>query len=206
MAETRERGKRMSALAVAVAVTLLAGCGGGSSGGDDDGGTPGGVAASFTSSGTSAATGLVRLSGGSASGDTLTVAVVVNGPTTDADVYSFAFDVVLEDTTIARFVGGSAVAGTALTPDAGQGLQVLAEQIGDRVVVGVTKTGGGAGDDLANGTAEVVRLSFKVLKAGQSAVYLAGAPGGSGPSALDSDGQAVGAISFDLADAYLVGR
>ncbi len=192
---------------------ILAGSMLGSWGCDGDGGggvimPPPGIAASFTSSGTASAPDRVRFTAGSIQGDMAVVHVSIGGPTTSSDIYSFAFDVVLGSSSVATYVSGSATAGDALVPSAGQGVIVEAEassQAPNRVVVGVTKSGGGLGNGVAAGEATIVRLTFRVLTRGTTTLSLEGAPGGQGPVALDSTGAVIGSIGFDAAPASLSG-
>jgi hypothetical protein len=179
---------------------LGAGCNGG-----DGGVVGGGLQASFTGSGTSPAANLVYLRGGTVSGDMVTVEVVIVGPTTSQDLYSFVFDLVLSDPTVAAYEPGTAVFGTALTIGAGQGQLVQAVQNGDRVVCGVTKTGGGAGNGVGNLQATALSLVFRALKAGTTTLTLAGPPTGGDPAALDSNGAVIGSVTFDTASSQLSG-
>jgi hypothetical protein len=202
----------LHAVFAAVALSTLAasatGCGSGGGGGAEA--DPGAsivtptLAASFVGSGTASTQNLVRTSGAPA-GELVTVGVVIGGPTTSADLYSFAFDLVIGDPTVASYVAGSASTGTALTPSSGQSLMVLAEQHADRVTVGVTKLGGGAGNGVAgSGETAVVFLVFRLLRAGTTTLTLAGSPG-SAPAALDSGGEAIPSVTFDVSSATLVG-
>jgi len=135
----------------------------------------------------------------------VTIQVMIGAPTSSSDLYSFAFDLVLGDETVAEYVGGSATAGTALTTSGGQSLQVLASQQGDRVAMGVTKLGGGAGNAVT-GTGEVLvaEFTFRLLKAGTTSLSIEGAPGND-PAALDSGGSDIASVTFDDADATLIG-
>ena len=159
----------------------------------------------FQSSSTPPAANRVYLVGGASSGDLVTVNVAIGGATTSTDLYSFAFDLVLGDPTVAQFVSGSADFGNALTLGAGQSYSVLASQSGDRVIVGVSKTGGGPGNGVSVSEAVVLDLTFRVLKAGTTSIGLAGPPGGSGPVALDSGGATIGSIQFDASSAWISG-
>jgi hypothetical protein len=172
---------------------------------DDDDVVGGGLQASFTGSGTSPVANLVYLRGGTVSGDTVTVEVVIVGPTTSQDLYSFVFDLVLGDPTVAAYQPGTAVFGTALTIGAGQGQLVQAVQNGDRVVCGVTKTGGGAGNGVGNLQATTLSLVFTALKSGTTTLTLAGPPNGTDPEALDSNGAEIGSITFDTTAAHISG-
>jgi hypothetical protein len=183
---------------LALALVLPFGCGG-----DDGGGgvVPTNLVASVVPSGTAAAPNLVRLRASSVSGDTAVLEVVLGGPTTSSDVYAFAFDLVLSNPAIAAYVAGSAAAGTALVPTGGQSITVQAVQTGNRVVVGITKVGGGAGNGVGAAEPAIVRLSFRVLAAGATQVTFSGSvapqnPTGA-PAALDSNVAIVPTIAFD---------
>jgi hypothetical protein len=201
----RPDAPRVLALA---ALTLLAAVG---CNGDDDGGVVDpGVVASFVPSATVAAPNLVRMRAGSASDDLVTVQVVLAGPTTSNDIYSFAFDLLLSDPSVARYEAGSAVVGGALVPSLGQGTFVQAASSGTRVVVGVTKTGGGAGNAVASGEPIVVSLTFRLLDEGTSTISFAGSPSNpqnptATPAALDSSGNVIGSITFDTLAGTLIG-
>ena len=92
--------------------TLATGCSSG--GGADPAVLPAAHAASFAESGTTGAANVIRLSG-SPAGDLVNVEVLIGGPTTSLDLYSFAFDLVLDDPGVAEYVSGSATSGAALT-------------------------------------------------------------------------------------------
>ena len=188
---------------IVVALFLLAtGCGGGGGGGV----TPPTLVPSF-STGTVAGPDIVRLRGGSVAGDTITVEVAIGGPTTGDDLYAFAFDLLLSDTTIVRFVDGSEVAGNVLVAGAGQSIDVQAKTQGDRVVVGITKLGGGAGNRVTAAEAVIVRLAFRGIAPGSSTIAIA--PAGNGfpaPEALDSKGVRDPNVTFDLAPATITVR
>ena len=187
--------------ALGIAAALGAGCSNSNSGGS--------LSASFTASGTTPVPNLVRLVNSSASGAMLVVQAVITGPTTSQDLYSFAFDVSIGDPTVVKFVTGSAVAGNALQAFTGQTIQAVADlgTLGgggvdnSRVVVGVTKLGGGAGNGVA-ASAVVVALSFQVLKAGTTTLTLSGNPT---PQVLDQNGAPIGTITFDAAPATVMG-
>jgi hypothetical protein len=190
-----------SIVAMVVVPMALPGCGGG---GDGDGGMmPAPIVAGFGTSGTASAPDLVRLTG-SPSGDTVVVRVVVGGPTTSSDLYSFAFDLVLGDTSVATYVAGSATFGTALTLSGGQTSSVQATLQGNRVVIGVSKLGGGSGNAVPT-EQTVVSLTFRVLKAGSTTLTFEGAPPSGSPACLDSSGAVIPSIVFDAAPATLSG-
>jgi hypothetical protein len=198
-----------SCVCIALALSLVAlSCGGG---GDEVIQQP--LHAMFIASGTPAAPNMVRLVGGNSAGNTVSVKVSVGGPTTSSDIYSFAFDLILSDGSIARYVPGSGVFGPALQLDAaqGQGGTVLVTQMGNRVVVGVSKTGGGAGNGIGNGEDVIVALTFEILKKGTTDLFFGGSPSNpmnptADPSALDSAGMPIVSVSFDGARAQLIGQ
>jgi len=157
------------------------------------------VEASFTGSGTPSSSDMVRLREGASNGNLVTVHVMIAGPTTSADIYAFAFDLVLSDPAIARFVEDSAVAGPALVPGSCLDVLVLAVQREDRVVVGVTKLGC-SGNGIPNGEETIVSLDFRLLQPGSTTI-------GFWPSAitLDSETIPISSISFDPLSATLAG-
>ena len=173
---------------------------------------PPGLVAAFAASGTASAADRVRLGGNSTSGDMVTFEVAVAGPTTSSDLYSLAFDLLLSDATVAEYVDGAAVFGTALTLGSGQGQVLAVSQSGDRVVVGVSKTGGGPGSGNGIGASEeiVVSLTFRVLRAGATGVAIVGSPSNpqnptAAPAALDSTGAVINTMVFDAASATISG-
>jgi len=182
--------------------TLATGCSSG--GGASLGVLPADLSASFSDSGTGGAPDLIRISG-SPTDDLVNIEVSIGGPTTSADFYSFAFDLILGDSTVAEYVAGSATAGTALTTDGGQALQVLATRQGDRITIGVTKLGGGTGNGITGtGESAVVGLTFRVLRAGTTSLTIEGSPG-TDPAALDSSGDEIDSVTFDTVAATLLG-
>ena len=185
---------------VAGLLVAVVSCGGG--GGDGNVVTPA-VTASFSPSGTASGANLVRLQG-SASGDLVTIDVVIKGPTTTDDVYSFAFDLELSNPAVARYENGSALFGAALTIGAGQSSQILASQNGDRVTLGVSKAGGGDGNGVGDAEVVVAKLTFRVLSEGLTLVTISGSPPND-PAALDSTGATIDSIQFDPAPAAISG-
>jgi len=165
--------------------------------------------ASFTPSATPAAPNRVRLADGGASGDTVVVNVVIGGPTTSEDIYSFAFDVFLDDPTVATFLDGQEAAGNALVPTGSQSLIVqVAPSSQDpqrRIVVGVTKAGGGSGNGIAGAEATIVSLPFRVLRVAPTGIRLVGSSPSIPPRALDSAGNPILSIEFDTQPATLRG-
>lgn len=168
------------------------------------------LSASFAASPTASAPNLVKLIQKSVSGTNVVVQVVLYGPTTSTDLYSFAFDIGIADPTVAKFVTGSAVAGGALQATGGQTVTAIAD-LGTTggggvdnslVVVGVTKTGGGLGNGVAGASAVIVELTFQALKGGSTALTITGSPS---PEALDHNGATIGTINFDAAAATMMG-
>ncbi len=192
----------ISCFVLAVAVGL--GCGGG--GGD---GAVAGLTASFAESGTPAAPNRVRLTRVSSGGELMTLEAALGGTTTSSDLYSFAFDLVLSDPTVVQYVPNSVQIGTVLTPSGGQTLAVEAVQSGGRIIVGVTKLGGGAGNGVSASEASIVRLTLKVLKVGTSMISFSGSISPSNPTgqpvALDSSGVPIGSVIFDPTPAAISG-
>jgi len=157
-----------SMLAMAALILILPACS--SSGGGGGGGGPGAPTAGFTSNDAATSTDLVRFGPASCTGDLCTLDILIGG-TTEFDYYAFAFDIVISDTTVARFVSGSDTAGLFLTGT----VDSIVSQTVDRVVVGVSKSG----IDPGNGTgteANVVTLMFQLLKVGDAALTFAGSP------------------------------
>ena len=168
------------------------------------------VSASFTPSSTPASANTTRLRSTAVSGNLLTLEVAISGVTTSSDLYSFVFDLVLGDGTVARYVGGTASFGSALTLGAGQGSVVLASQTGNRVVIGVSKSGGGTGNGIGATEEAILSLTFEVLKAGTTSVTIMGSPTNpqnptANPAALDSTGAVIPSVVFDGASAQISG-
>ena len=183
-------------------IALATGCGSG--GGSDTGFLPVDLAAMFSESGTAGAADVIRLVG-NPTGDLVTVEVVIGGPTTSTDFYSFVFDLVVGDPGVVEFVEGSATAGTALTTSGSQGLQVLATGQGARTTIGVTKLGVGPGNGITDpGEAVVIGLVFRALQPGATTLTIEGSPGND-PTALDSAGAAIDSVTFDPVTATLGG-
>jgi hypothetical protein len=168
------------------------------------GGSNSSFSAQFTPSTTAPAVDLVKLVQKSASGGRILVQAVIYGPDPSLDMFSFAFDVNIGDSTVLRFMPNSAVAGNALTASAGQTITVeAAPDMSDpsRIVVGVSKLGGGPGNGVGGTLANpviVVSLTFQVLKQGTSTLAISTAP--HAPTVLDHNGAAIGAITFDSAN------
>jgi hypothetical protein len=170
------------------------GCGGGSNSS---------FSAQFTASATATAPHLIKLVQKSHSGGRVVVQAVIYGPDASLDMFTFAFDVKIGDTTVLKFVPGSAVAGDALQACPGQTITALAAPDGQdptHIVVGVTMVGGCAGNGVANASAVVVSLTFQVLKQGTSTLAIAAGP--TAPSVLDSSDppQPIAGLTFDTAN------
>ena len=189
----------------AIAAIPSIGCGGG--GGDSDGGAvPPALTAVFSESALVELGDRVKLVQGSASGANVTTRVVLFGPSTSTDIYGWAFDVVLSNPNVVEFVGGSATAGSMLTPCAGGSLSVQASQQTaggtTSVVVGVSKLGSCAGNGVPAGEHVVVQLTFRVKTTGSSTLTFGGSVS---PRALDSNLAPIGSIEFDAGAATLQG-
>ncbi len=157
--------------------------------------------AGFRASKTVAKTNLVRLSG-TTEGDIVTVSVSIDGPTASADLHSFAFDLVLGDPKVVRYKSGTATFGNALKVVKGQSPQVMAVQIGDRVTIGVTKLGGGAGNAVTGSDTEIMTLQFQLKSKGSSTLAIDGSSPYE-PAAIDSKGAEIAGVDFDTATALL---
>jgi hypothetical protein len=190
------------ALVGALACLVLAtACGGGGGGGGGGGSTTvtNPIVASFTASGTASSPDLVRMTG-TVTGNQVTLNIVLAGVTTNSDLYSFAFDLVLGDGTVAEYVSSSVTFGNALTLSGGQTSSALASQNGNTIVVGVSKLGGGSGNGIGASEDVVVTLNLRLRKR-QATTITFGGP----PTALDSLGNNIGTIQFDGAAAMLQG-
>jgi hypothetical protein len=132
------------------------------------------VTPAFTTGDPAPAADLVRFTDVAAvAGNLCTVQIAIGGATTDNNYYAFAFDVLISDTTVAQFVAGSDdVTGTFLTNT----VDSQASQSGNRVVVGVSKSGAVAGNGQPNAEDIVVSLTFRVLKAGSATLTFEGSP------------------------------
>ncbi len=196
----RPHGWTTSLFAVALAITF--GCGGG--------GGPAGVTGTFTGSGTAEAANLVRLRAGTADKDIVGVEAVIGGATTSSDLYAFAFDIVLGDSNVARYVQGSATFGSALTLAGGQTSSAQVSQVANHLIIGVSKLGGGAGNGVPAGESVVLGFKLQVLKAGVTTLAFAGSSSPqnptSGPAALDHDLSVVSSVRFDAPAATVTAR
>jgi hypothetical protein len=185
-------------LALAALLLAASGCGGSSSP------APAPITAEFRPNSTQVAPDLVRLTG-SAAGDTVIINVMLGGETTSDDLYSFAFDLIIGNSAVMRYINGSATFGEALTIDAGQQSQVLATQSGNRVTIGVSKLGGGAGNGVTTNEESIVSLGFRVLRRNElTTISITGSPPND-PAALDSTGQIIGSIDFDDTAVGIIG-
>jgi len=163
------------------------------------------LGAQFSPSTTAATAGLVKLLPQAASGARVVVQAVIYGPTGALDMYSFNFDVKVGDTSVLKFVSGSAVAGGALTATGNQTIEATASpDVSDPTLieVHVHKSGGGAGNGVAGSSAVIVELAFDALMQGTSTLAIAGAPG---PTVTDQNGAAIGTIIFDSASGSVTG-
>lgn len=185
------------------ALLFLCAVGCSSSGGGGGVVVPPGIGASFIASGTASSPDGVRVTG-IASGDLVTLDVVISGQTTSTDLYSFAFDLLLGDPTVVELIGGSVNFGTALTLSGGQTDEALATLNGDRITVGVSKLGGGAGNDIGATEETIVSMTLRVIKRGTTSIEITGSPPNN-PAALDSTGAVINSVNFDAAAATIVG-
>jgi hypothetical protein len=163
------------------------------------------LSARFDASATPQAARLVKILPLSSSGSSVTVQVVIYGPDTTLDMYSFDFDVKIGNTGLLHFMSGAAAAGNALIASTGQTIEVSASpDMSDPslVEVHVHKSGGGAGNGIAGASAVVVDLTFTVTTSGTSTLSIAGAPA---PAVTDQNGAAIGTISFDSASGAVTG-
>jgi hypothetical protein len=190
--------------AVAAGLLLLAlfasGCGGGEGGSSF---VPDILTGRFVTSSTAAAPNLVRLTGAPGSGDLVAVDVVIGGPTTSSDLYTFAFDMVIGDPTVLDFVDDSGVVGSVLSATGCAGAPVVetgTDLSRSQIVVGVSKLGACPGDGVSGGEPSIVRLTFRVLKEGLSSLSISGSA-----TVLDSAGDPVNSIQFDTAAATIQG-
>jgi hypothetical protein len=83
-------------------------------------------------------------------------------------------------------------------------------QTGDRIVVGVSKTGGGSGNPVAAGETTIVSFLLEVLKEGTTSISFDGSPSNpiyptAQPAVLDSSGSVIDSMTFDPFDATVTG-
>ena len=138
------------------------------------------------------------------------IEVALTGPTPSDDIYAFAFDLVIGDTSVLAYVLGSVQMGSALSTAGCLGESILADQSGDRVVVGVSKLGSCSGNGVPADERAILRMTFQVLRAGTSTMTLDGSPLAkraptSEPTAFDSDLARIDSIQFDVASATIRG-
>lgn len=190
----------------ATALAVVASCGGGGGGGT----VTNPLVATFSASTAVQLADRVKLLERSTLGARVTLDVTLFGPSTSSDLFAYAFDVVISNTSVVRFVSATA-AGPALTPCPMQNVLVQASQApgSNRVVVGVSKSGTCAGNAVPAGNNVVVGLTFDVLAPGSSTLTFSGQvapnnPGG-GPVALDSNLAVVPSVAFDTQAATLTG-
>ncbi|MFQ5818294.1 MAG: hypothetical protein ACE5H2_10135, partial [Terriglobia bacterium] len=86
----------------------------------------------------------------------------------------------------------------------------LVSQSGNRVIVGVTKLGGGAGNGIGPLEPIIVSLTFQVLKVGTTNITIVGSPANpqnptAAPAALDSTGVVISSVFFDTFAAQISG-
>lgn len=192
-------GSRRAFIFVTLAAAVLFGAG---CGGDDDEST---FSSSFTPSATPSSANLIKLVPKGSNGNLLVVQVLIYGPTTSTDLYSFSFDLVIGDPSVLAFVSGSAVAGSALTVTGGQSLSAIAAPATadpTHIVVGVSKLGGGAGNQVTGTSATIVELSFGFLRQGSSTLAIATSPA---PAAIDQNLAGIGSVTFDAATGTATG-
>ena len=76
---------------------------------------------------------------------------------------------------------------------------------GDRITVGVSKLGGGAGNDVGATEETIVSVTLRVVKQGTTSIEITGSPPHN-PSALDSTGAVINGVNFDAAAAMIAGN
>ena len=187
--------RRLFVVAFAALAAFGYGCG-------NDSGSLGGR---FTPSATAPTADLVKLVAGASSGPQVIVQAVIYGPDLALDLYAVDFHVTIGDTSVLKFVSGSAVPGGALTASAGQTIVATATaNVANPadIVVSVHKTGGGLGNGIAGSAAILVSLTFETLMPGTSTIGIATSPA---PTATDSNNAAIGAITFDAATGTVTG-
>ena len=201
----RPRGVGIALAATLGTLLTLSGCGGD----DEQPAVATGLTADFTPSPTAPAANRVRLEKVGATGDIVTIAAVLDGPTTSNEIRGFAFDLVLTPPTgsflTAQLVDNSAAPGNALTGS----VTAIVEQPavpGDRVVIGVSKLGSGnpcTGDGLPAGEKTILQLSFKLSSIATTTVAIAASQSQSAPAAIDCQQAIIPSILFDTQTATL---
>lgn len=156
----------------------------------------------FWTSGTPVAPNQIRLAAGGSSPDVLTVLVTIVGPTSADDLSSISFDLLLSDPTVADYIDGSASVGTALDPDGAGGVSVDVVHVEQRVSVTVRRPEG-TGTGVTAGQATVLSLRYRVRSDGTTAVQFAPDPA---PRALDTRGEDIASIAYDMAPSAIVGH
>jgi hypothetical protein len=164
------------------------------------------ITAQFLPSSTPQAPLLVKLAPVSVSGSLMVIQAVIYGPDASLDLYAFAFDIKIGDPTMVKFVAGTAGNQNALTTSGGQTVVTNASvdaADASHIVVGVSKSGGGAGNGIAGTSAIVVQMTFQALKAGATTLAITGTSANPSqpPTALDSSLQPIAGITFDAAAA-----
>jgi hypothetical protein len=182
----RTRSQRLASfLALTMIALALPGCGGSDSNSGGGGTAP--VTATFVSNDASTGSDLVRFSAATCVNSICTLEVSI-GTTSASNYYAFAFDILISNPAIARFVNGSDATGSFL-----QGtVDSIASQPSDRVVVGVSKVGAIAGNG-APAEDDVMILSFEMIGTGDATLTFVGSPNNpalgncsaSGPEAID---------------------
>ena len=143
----------------------------------------------------------VRLEGTVVSNDMVTLEVVLDGQTTSTDIYSFAFDILLSDPSVIQFTG-LALEGDVLVPTFPQEVKVLVTQQGDRVIVGVSKTMGGAGNGFGAEERLILSMDFTV-NSGSTTLTFDSTPAMKAPTAFDSALGPIPSITFDAMPATI---
>ena len=172
---------------------------------DDDSGAPPEAVAMFAASATLPAPNEVRLEGTTVSNGVVNVEVVLNGATTSTNLYAFAFDLLLSNPGVIQFIQGSALEGGALETTPSQDVEVVVSQQGDRVIVGVSKTGGGAGNGFGAEDRTIVSLDFTVSSGSTTLTFAPSVPARKAPAALvdSSPPSPIPTITFDLLSATI---
>ena len=145
-----------------VLLVVVTACGG-SGGGESTNPTPPGLIASFTADEPNPSPDTVAIAKGASSGDLVTLLVNV---TNTNGVYGAAFDL-LYDATMATYVGWDA--GSLLEQGGHTPFYEASTPVPGQVVVAATRQGDVPAVD-ASGTATLIGLTFRVTKAGGSAV------------------------------------
>ncbi len=197
---------RVAAAAAAVVVIAGLGCSSNSSSSGIVTSPPAGVTADFTASTTAPAPDLVQLQKVGVSGDKVTVAVVITGPSTSTDIYAFAMDLVVADPTVASYVAGSLTVGDALTPGP-NGLLSAANPSsgGSPISIGISKKNGDAGNSIPSGTHQIATVTFRILKTGSTTITV-GPSGINTAVAKDSSLADIPSIVTDSGLATLTGK